>query len=706
MRSFTEELISRVSTAASTALVRIGAVPDYSVEKQDYNDEPLLSRLLSLVVPPAFLALIDHPGQCFFAPDPDVPFALLRLICAELTASSIPTPVKCKVLDPQETSVPASPSFAPSSPCTSFVASTPATTSTSPASETPASSVHASPCLSPASLVSEIVETGEQELEDAMFRGLLAKSDEAKDLPHTTSSSASCAAPVAPASSPVNVSLTTSMADLADMFAALELDEAKNLPHTTSSSAPCAAPVAPASSPVNASLTTSMADLSGMFAALELAPAEAKSTPVEPVDKVLNERKEEKVKKVRFATKLSTTTRDQPTASGSAVENVDKEIKHKEKHDKKSAKRDAKRAENGSNQITDELKEKKDKKEARRASKLATNTHDQPTASGSAVENVDKEIKHKEKHDKKSAKRDAKRAEHGGNQITDELKEKNDKKEARLATKLATNTHDQPTASGSAVENVDKEIKHKEKLDKKSAKRDAKRAENGGNQILDESKEKKDKKEARLATKLASNSRDQPTASGSAVENVDKEIKHKEKHAKRKARLDAKRAERGGNQPDFFSSGSGSTNKEKPPTPSTSSTNFFAGLASGIGSTNKEQIPTPSTSSTTSSAPEPTLPAFTFGSSSVTHTAATLHHIPTTNSSIVIGGRAFQLPPLPTTTLPPLAISTPATPAGGLFSSSTSTGDNKEAFTFGTSASSSSFDFDCRVVKPLRRSRK
>ncbi|GAA5870825.1 hypothetical protein JCM1840_006814, partial [Sporobolomyces johnsonii] len=558
MRSFTEELISRVSSAASAALVRIGAVPDYSVEKQDYDDEPLLSRILSLVVPPAFLALIDHPGQCFFAPDPDVPFALLRLICAELTASSIPTPVKCKVLDPQETSVPASPSFAPSSPCTSFVASTPATTSTSPTSETPASSVHASPSLSPASLGSEIVENGEQELEAATFRGLLAfdavaksdeaknlphttsssascaapvaptsspvnaslttsmsdlsgmfaglELDEAKNLPHTTSSSASCAAPVAPTSSPVNASLTTSMADLSGMFAGLELDEAKNLPHTTSSSASCAAPVAPASSPVNASLTTSMADLGGMFAALELAPAEAKSTPVEPVDKILHEPKEEKVKKVRFATKLATNTHDQPIASssGSVVKNVDKEIKHKEKLDKKSAKRDAKRAENGGNQILDELKEKKDKKEARRSSKLATNSHDQPIASSSSSV-VDKEIKHKEKHDKKSAKRDAKRAENGGNQILDESKEKKDKKEARLATKLATNTRDQPTASGSTVENVDKEIKHKEKLDKKSAKRDAKRAENGGNQILDELKEKKDKKEARLATKLATN---------------------------------------------------------------------------------------------------------------------------------------------------------------------------------------------------------
>ncbi|GAA5883888.1 hypothetical protein JCM1840_000186, partial [Sporobolomyces johnsonii] len=400
MRSLTDELISRVSTAASTALVRIGAVPGYSVKKQDYDDEPLLSRILSLVVPPAFLALIDHPGQCFFAPDPDVPFALLRLICAELTASSIPSPVKCKVLDPQETSVPASPSFAPSSPSTSFVASTPATTSTSPTSETPASSVHASPCLSPASLESEIVENGEQELEDATFRGLLAfdavaKSDEAKNLPHTTSSSASCAAPVAPISSPVNASLTTSMADLSGIFAALELDEAKNLPHTISSSASCAAPVAPASSPVNASLTTSMADLSGMFAALELAPAEAKSTPVEPVDKVLNELMEEKVKKVRFATKLSTTIRDEPIASssGSTVENVDKEIKHKEKPDKKSAKR----AENGGNQILDELKEKKDKKEARLATKLATNTHDQPTASGSLVKNINKEIKNEEK---------------------------------------------------------------------------------------------------------------------------------------------------------------------------------------------------------------------------------------------------------------------------------------------------------------------
>ncbi|GAA5913482.1 hypothetical protein JCM5296_001739, partial [Sporobolomyces johnsonii] len=428
MRSFTEELISRAFTAASTALVRIGAVPDYSVEKQDYDDEPLLSRILSLVVPPAFLALIDHPGQCFFAPDPDVPFALLRLICADLTASSLPTPVKYKVLDPQEISVPASPSSAPSSPSTSFVASTPATTSTSPTFETPASSVHASPCLSPASLVSEIVENGEQELEDATFRGLLAfdavaKSDEAKDLPHTTSSSASCAATTASTSSPVNASLTTSMADLSGMFAALELDEAKDIPHTTSSSASCAGPVAPASSPVNASLTASMADLSGMFAALELAPAEAKSTPVEPVDKVLNELKEEKVKKVRFATKLSTTIRDEPIASssGSTIENVDKE-----KLDKKSAKRDAKRAENGGNQILDELKEKKDKKEARLATKLATDTHDQPIASssGSVVKNVDKEIKHKEKVDKKSAKRDAKRAENGGNQILDELKEK------------------------------------------------------------------------------------------------------------------------------------------------------------------------------------------------------------------------------------------------------------------------------------------
>ncbi|GAA5916303.1 hypothetical protein JCM5296_006824, partial [Sporobolomyces johnsonii] len=308
--------------------------------------------------------------------------------------------------------------------------------------------------------------------------------------------------------------------------------------------------------------------------------------------------------------------------------------------------------------------------------------------------------------DKKSAKRDAKRAENGGNQILDELKEKKDKKEARLATKLASSSRDQPTASGSTVENVDKEIKHKEKLDKKSVKRGAKRAENGGNQILDELKEKKDKKEARLASNLATSSRDQPTASGSLVKNINKEIKNEEKLAKKKARLDAKRAERGGNQPDFFSSGSGSTSKEKPPTPSTSSTNFFAGLASGIGSTNKEMIPTPSASSATSSAPESTLPAFTFGSSSVTRTAATSHHIPTSNSSIVMGGRAFQLPPLTTTTLPPLDISTPATPAGGLFSSSTSTGNNKEAFTFGTSASSSSFDFDCRVVKPLRRSRK
>ncbi|GAA5885382.1 hypothetical protein JCM1840_000163, partial [Sporobolomyces johnsonii] len=150
-----------------------------------------------------------------------------------------------------------------------------------------------------------------------------------------------------------------------------------------------------------------------------------------------------------------------------------------------------------------------------------------------------------------------------------------------------------------------------------------------------------------LATKLATNTHDQPTASGSLVKNINKEIKNEEKLAKKKAQLDAERAERGGNQPDFFSSGSGSTNKEKPPTPSTSSTNFFAGLASGIGSTNKEMIPTPSASSATSSAPEPTLPAFTFGSSSVTRTAATPHHIPTSNSSIVMGGRAFQLPPLP-----------------------------------------------------------
>ncbi|GAA5973737.1 hypothetical protein JCM21900_005699 [Sporobolomyces salmonicolor] len=273
-------------------------------------------------------------------------------------------------------------------------------------------------------------------------------------------------------------------------------------------------------------------------------------------------------------------------------------------------------------------------------------------------------------------------------------------------------------------------------------------------QIQDQMKEEKDKTDARLAPKLTANSINQPTSPTSLVQggspgksteatavpkvkmsraqapesaaipssahipikkilkNLTKERKTEEKLAEKRAQLAAK----GRNQPDFFGSHIVvSPNKEKTTTLSTSSLDFFAELGSGsshpssihfgIGASNTEKAPALSTCSATCLAPEPALPTFSFGSSSTTRPAAP-GHIPKSNSSIVMGGTTFELPPLPATNFPPLTFRTPAHLANGLLSSSTSIGNDQKGFAFGATASPPSFNFDCRVVKPLRKCRK
>ncbi|GAA5980462.1 hypothetical protein JCM21900_000212, partial [Sporobolomyces salmonicolor] len=170
MGFLTEALVSSACTTASRALVRIGAVPRYSVEKQDYEDRPFLAVLLAVFVPDPLLALLDHPTQDFFTPDPEVPFLLLRRICAEIVA--FVTPFKPKVLDLQETNVSATGTFTPSSRSTTSVTPTPVTHSTGRFSDTPLSSIQTTPCAGAALLGSEITENGKQELKDETFRGL------------------------------------------------------------------------------------------------------------------------------------------------------------------------------------------------------------------------------------------------------------------------------------------------------------------------------------------------------------------------------------------------------------------------------------------------------------------------------------------------------------------------------------------------------
>ncbi|GAA5943681.1 hypothetical protein JCM1841_001309 [Sporobolomyces salmonicolor] len=280
MGFLTEALVSSACTTASRALVRIGAVPRYSVEKQDYEDQPFLAVLLAVFVPDPLLALLDHPKQDFFTPDPEVPFLLLRRICAEIVA--FVTPFKPKVLDLQETNVSATGTFTPSSRSTTSVTPTPVTHSTARFSETPVSSIQTTPCAGAALLGSEITENGKQELKYETFRGLLefdvvAKSQEAT-----------------PARNYLISSSTGRKNDL-------ENDEGVAAPG------------------VKPKVDLTMDELTGMLAALELATP----GPNEPINKIQiqDQMKEEKDKTdARLAPTLTANSINQSTSPTSLVQ--------------------------------------------------------------------------------------------------------------------------------------------------------------------------------------------------------------------------------------------------------------------------------------------------------------------------------------------------------------------------------------------------